>query len=352
MSQHLLTFAHAAGLLTLCFFASTASAMPPSMTPETELDALPDSVLEQYGRHRVKRGETAFGLARKAGMSVNVFHVLNMYKFAGGPDRLRAGGIVIMRNPLETAKVEAKEKHGGRFSVHDGEFIGKGPCRCGLDADLHSFVLCSWSIAWPEAGCGLSPKALEALRGLIIDNCFEGLRPTRKIEDAEKQTRQRARKKAFSLDWSEFCSVWRFYAHGQLQWPFGLTGDRTKWYGRPVLCFRNDGYSNDGGNGCHSYTRGFVLSIPDGKILHERDYFRADALDTVAGLVARQLEKKYSPDEVLTKKARVAADDSSCWITLSDQGMTWWIAPYAIFCGATGVAHVTIPWSELEPFAK
>ena len=39
MSHHFLTFTHAAGLLALCLFPATASAMPPSMMPKTELDA-------------------------------------------------------------------------------------------------------------------------------------------------------------------------------------------------------------------------------------------------------------------------------------------------------------------------
>ena len=124
---------------------------------------------------------------------------------------------------------------------------------------------------------------------------------------------------------------------------------KNAWYGHPVIVLKNDGYSNNDGNGCHDFFRGFIVIIPDGRILTERDYFKEDALEALSELVGKRLSLKY--DERVEDPPKVRSGED-WWITLSEQGMTWWLRPYAVFCRAVGVANVTIPWNELEPFKR
>ena len=94
-----------------------------------------------------------------------------------------------------------------------------------------------------------------------------------------------------------------------------------------------------------------VISIPDARELSERDYFREDALDDVAALVGRRMVEKHGEPQFgeNTLRIRMGAD---CCMTVSKEGMTWWLKPYTLYCGAMGVVNVTIPWSDLKSFSK
>ena len=88
---------------------------------------------------------------------------------------------------------------------------------------------------------------------------------------------------------------------------------------------------------------GCIVSIPDGMVLTERDYFREDALEEVAALVGKRMVEAYGEPYAKDPKVRT---DEDCWLTLSEEGMTWWARQ------VHDSIEVTIPWEELEPFAR
>lgn len=96
---------------------------------------------------------------------------------------------------------------------------------------------------------------------------------------------------------------------------------------------------------------GSIISIPDGRELTERDYFREDALEDVAALVGRRMVEKYGEPQFGEKNPSIRKG-ANCCMTVSRDGMTWWVEPYALYSGATGVTNATIPWSDLKPFSK
>lgn len=341
-------------LSALLFLPSQTRALPLCLMTKDELKALPEETLKVNGRHRVQPSETTYRLAKQAGLSVDDFCYFNMdvYPNTSQPEILPAGAIVKIVSPLEAKKVTEAERTGGKYSLHEYEFLAKGKRQS--DYEFGSYILCGWSIAWPEKGCGLLPNGLENLRRTVISSCFgrvdaishEHDKPLKMntIDEAEAEFKRLAH-----LDYSSPDSKWEFTCKSELIWPFGMQRKNEAWYGRPVIVLKSDGYSNNGGNGCHSFFRGFIVSIPDGEILTERDYFREDALEKLSELVGKRMSLKY--DECVDDPPKVRSG-KDCWITLSEQGMTWWLRPYTVFCGAVGVANVTIPWNELELFKK
>lgn len=164
----------AISLLALCFCTSISFAMPLSMMTQKEQQALPDAILEENGRHRVKRGETTWSLSRQAGLSVGAFYSFNWdaYQYqghhVGGPDKLPAGAIVKVGNLVESSKVIAAGTFGGRHSIHEYEFWG---CRDCSDCS-GTYVEVRWSVDWPEEGCGLFPSGLKNLQRIVLSSCF------------------------------------------------------------------------------------------------------------------------------------------------------------------------------------
>lgn len=237
----------------------------------------------------------------------------------------------------------------GRYSLHEYEFLAKEPSSA---HDNGAHVQCKWSVAWPAEGSGLHANGLKSLQKLVISKCFGG-EDVSTIGEAEANYKRRARHCFGPEHYRQngYKSQWEFYAKGELTWPFGKEWKSGKWYQRPVIVFKNEGSDNDGGSGCHEHVYGFIVSIPDGTLLNEHDYFREDVLDTLAEMVGQRLLQKYE-EEVAFKQAPKVRSGEDCWLTLSADGMTWWIRPYSLFCGAVGVTNVTIPWEELEPFSR
>ena len=318
------------------------------MMSQEELQALPDAVLEENGRHRVKRGETTWSLARQAELSVDAFHSFNRdaYQYFDGPERLLTGAIVKVGKLVESSKVVEACTFGGRHSIHEYEFCGYRDYSC-PDCSDNSHVQVCWSIAWPEEGCGLLPSGIKKLRMLITSQCLgeEVETTTDKIEEAKNSFRQKALAE-LNPNTAEIYH-WEFSTRCKLSWPFGMKGEEDKWYQRPVIVLANSGNEYYGGNRCTYFFRGYIVSIPDGVVLTEHDYFREDALEEVAALVGKRLVEPYDWD-LTPPKVRTGED---CWLTLSEEGMTWWLAPGALFY-RDGGTDVTIPWDELEPFAR
>lgn len=91
----MLNVAHIVFFLALFLYYMTY-AMPLSLMSQDEQKALPDTMLAENGRHRVKAGETTFGLARMMGLEVNDFHSYNWDAYRAGtssvgPSQLPAG---------------------------------------------------------------------------------------------------------------------------------------------------------------------------------------------------------------------------------------------------------------------
>ena len=344
-------FRHAVLGLWLLLFSTLASAVPLSMMSQEELQALPDAFLAEYGRYRVKPGETTYGLAKRMGMDADEFHSFNhaAYVFGAQPDNLQAGAVVMLGNPLETKKVIGTGAFQGRYSLHEYELLFNG--RVGK---FGNSVECRWSVAWPEKECGLLPQALKNLQDLIITSCFSRMEAMSVDRDnpPQMETIEEAEAVFMSLANSEVKlgdTHWEFFSLARLSWPFGLKWTEEVRYRRPVIVFTNDGYSNNCGNGCHSFFQGFILSIPDGLVLKESDYFQEDKLEELAELVGKRMLEKYGEQREEIPKLN---SGKGCWLTLSEEGMTWSLEPYSLFCGAIGVAQVTIPWNDLQPFLR
>jgi len=284
---------------------------------------------------------------------------------------LLAGRALAMKNPSETAKVTDAAAFGGRYSLHEYAFRGTGKghiARHGEDrVDMPGLdISCSWKVAWPEKGCGLNAKGLRELRERMMSACFganfyesENWRQPETIEAVEKDFKARAWEKfrctGHQDENAHYCSQWTFSANAELTWPFGMEGHGEEWYERPVLCFRNEGYANDGGNGCHSYVTAEVYSLPDGRAFDERDYFRADRMADLFELVLDRLfrdNKLTIADTLERDRAKIRLKPGELSMSVSQEGVTWWVSAYHIFPGCYGVTHVTLPWKDLYRFLK
>lgn len=332
-----------------------------------------DAELEAIGRHRALPGETLNELAKRAGIETNVFYEMNGPVCGwDGQAKLKAGEIVQMRNPLEFARIHPSAGTGDRYSLHEYEFRGVGArhskaevAKYEIDAEDHPDISCRWSIAWPEKGSGLDDAGLKTVRKAVIDGCFgmnfyeaQQWKAPETIEAVEAEFRREAHNLFGCVietnETCHCCSRWNFIAESELTWPFG-SKQGEEWYQRPVLCFKNSGYSNDGGNGCHSYVAAHVFSLPDGRELDERDYFREDAMGEVFALVISRLfrdNKLTVADTIEKDMSKIKYGPGDLCMNVSAKGMTWWVSAYDIFPGCFGVTTVTIPWQDLLKYLK
>lgn len=150
-----------------------------------------------------------------------------------------------------------------------------------------------------------------------------------------------------------YCSQWTFEANQHLDWPFGMTAkEGAEWYERPVLCVWNEGYSNDGGNGCHSDYTAKIYSVPDGYELGVEDYFAPDKLGALAQLVTERLYQGCLEAEEAAEKSPYPLDLDGAYMLVTREGIKWTWGPYSILPGCYGTPSVTIPWSDLALFRK
>ena len=149
-------------------------------------------------------------------------------------------------------------------------------------------------------------------------------------------------------------SQWDFRADQHLDWPFGFVAkEGGEWYEHPVLCVWNEGYSNDGGNGCHAFYCAKVYNLPDGTELSAEDYFSEDKLKEVAVLVWERLlsELPLDDEEVKAKKdIEIDLSDNEVSMRVTREGITWSFDAYSYFAGCYGVTSVTLKWDELTRF--
>jgi hypothetical protein len=223
----------------------------------------------------------------------------------------------------------------GKYSVHEEWELSES----GATYDL---------LMWPEEGLGLSATGLEELRREISK--YWGESPEKGAKGVSEVFYLYSRKMDRSKP-SERDDVPNLdcFAKGELFCPFGAKGKRGVWYGHPVICFRMLAFCPPpGGNGNHSSIAAFPFSIVHGRVLTERDYFRPSELSKVFALVGKEFLRKYGPE------TEAKYDPSFLYraLSVSEQGMTWWIRPYTMYCGAVGSADVTIPWEKLAPYAR
>lgn len=192
----------------------------------------------------------------------------------------------------------------------------------------------------------LSPTGVIANRGQVtgdaLDLAIEGIK--RKAHDDYK------------CDLSQkghCCSRWTFIVDLRLDWPFGLgTKAGAEWYGQPVICVENEGYSNDGGNGCHDQYVASVFSLPDGRELGPDDYFAADTMDKLSQMVTERLYRECLDEAEAKERSQYSLDLKEAHMLVTKEGIKWTWDPYSILAGCYGAPSVTIPWEELTPFRK
>ena len=147
------------------------------------------------------------------------------------------------------------------------------------------------------------------------------------------------------------CSQWSFVADQHLDWPFGITTrDGAAWYERPILCVWNDGYSNDGGNGCHSSYCSKMYSLPDGRELDTEDFFAADKLKELSAFVTKRLYKGLMDADEAEERSKYPLDLEEAYMLASKDGVKWTWDPYSILPGCYGAPSVFIKWDELKAF--
>lgn len=258
----------------------------------------------------------------------------------------------------ERESVEPVAKHGGGCSLHIYSFEGVGKAHGGYSG---SNVSGGWSVEWPEPAMGLGDDILEAVRRRVVEIAFAGNywgydkeNPPKTLSDAEAafKAELRRRLRCDGADENHICSHWDFVVDAKAYLPFGLEGGEA-WYARPVMCLTNDGYANDGGNGCHSYFVAEVVSLADGRRLCASDYFAVDKLDALGRLAfVKMLEQNgLSIDDTFEgHDTKVSADDLE--MTVGSEGVTWTFPAYSVMAGCFGVLSATIPWGELEPYRR
>ena len=268
----------------------------------------------------------------------------------------------------ERETVEPVATHGGGCSLHVYSFEGTGRAH---GEHYGSDVSGGWSIEWPEPSMGLGADILDVVRKRIITIAFSGNywgydagNPPKTLADAEAAYKAELRKRldcrrmdaciggCDGIACDHICSHWNFVIDAKVGLPFGLKGGEA-WYARPVICLTNDGYANDGGNGCHSYFVAEVISLADGRRLSAADYFAKDKLDALGHLAfVKMLEQnKLSIDDTFEKDAtKVSAADLA--MTVGNDGVTWTFPAYSVMAGCYGVLSATIPWRELEPYRR
>ena len=251
---------------------------------------------------------------------------------------------------------------GGAYSLHTFSFEGSGP-EHGEDFP-GSEVSVKWSIMWPEKGAGLSDEALESIRKDILcmalgpdrDTDYPWV-PTRSIKDFEEAFAAAAlsRYNCTSSEEDHFCARWDFVADVQFETLFtGEVGGERKWYERPVFVAMNDGYSNFGGNGCHSYFIVKSYSFPDGRALTIDDYIAKDKENALAALVWKRLLDSVPMEEEEKNELSNQTIDlrgNNVYVRVMEDGIMWYFAPYSFFAGCYGVTHVKLGWEELSPYS-
>ena len=275
-------------------------------------------------------------------------------------------------------RMDSPKKHDGKYSMHEFSLRGRGPAHSAAELARYgmgenpcngSDISCAWHIEWPEGRSGLSQEALSKVRKGVLSMVFgsefggegEWMPPDDSVFNAKERMRSHAMKLYTCthkpLDRFHYCSGWSFSAHQHLDWPFGVTASKSgKWYERPVLSVCNYGYSNDRGNGCHSFFFSKIYSLPDGKELGVEDYFAKDKLDALGKFVFKRLMKdnKLSGGDMFEedcKRDKIDLKAKYVYMFVSSKGVRWTLAPYSLFAGCYGILSVTIEWKDLEPFA-
>ena len=267
-------------------------------------------------------------------------------------------------------KIETADMHGGKFAVFEYEFRARGPehplAINGEDwGPRGSDVAAKWHIEWPEEGAGLSGEALMKVRKRILkmasgdeaEQSEAGQEGAGEADIWRKVAALKARAmKEYKCNPEEeyhLCSRWEYIADIRLEWPFGQDAKAgAEWYGRPVICVRNDGYSNNGGNGCHTQYAASVFSVPDGRELGPDDYFAADTMDELAQMVTERLYRECLDEAEAKERSQYSLDLKEVHMLVTKEGIKWTWDPYSILAGCYGAPAVTIPWEELAPFRK
>jgi len=240
-------------------------------------------------------------------------------------------------------------------SVHAGSYA----------ATNSASVNVSWRVEWPESGAGLSPAGLVEVRADLLDSAFGPLplepRP-RTLDEAAAATLARAAEKESAVrrpGAGVTEGALSFVADLKLAWPFGRPGvlalpklaESLGSAPRLVLVAVNEGYENEGGNGCHSYTVARVYALPSGRRLVEEDYFRPDALKALFELIVRRAAASLPDTRPLDAALR------SLWpgygnFAVEEKGIRWYLPAYSLFAGCAGVTSVFVSWADLKPWLR
>jgi hypothetical protein len=107
------------------------------------------------------------------------------------------------------------------------------------------------------------------------------------------------------------------------------------------------GYENEGGNGCHSYTIARVISLTTGKALLESDLLLTNNFIKLRDFI---IKKSVAKSKVDPKNLETGDFFGGGTFMLEPDGIRWYIPPYIVYPGCAGVVDVLLTWDELAPY--
>lgn len=224
-----------------------------------------------------------------------------------------------------------------------------------------------WDVEWPYKMDGTSRSVLQKIQKQICYDSF--VAPTLGFSEdatndmpvradfAQAYLFKKALKKAEERE-DSFCKR-SFEFAAKLKINFVTDG---------YIGYTLEGYENEGGNGCHSYTIARVISLMTGKRLRESDFILTNKLSKLGNFIVNKslAETKSEPINSIPGSFFKTADLSDDAVArgsenmstffdngkfmLEPTGIRWYIPPYAVYPGCAGVVDVLITWDELAPY--
>lgn len=230
-----------------------------------------------------------------------------------------------------------------KAQIYEGQIRSKSS---GMSVDAE------WRIEWPEAVSGASSNGLAVIKRQMIDDCFGTLVMGRcGWEDKRVSQVYPTPDKALQLVFSR--------AYEKLDVPpeddrpsmrdSGFIANLSiRFADAGYMGYVLDGYTNEGGNGCHSYVSASVLSLATGCPLQESDFMTPAGLKAFPKVCFDRVSKKPDVKDYVNGNETDAKAALGNFV-IEPEGIRWWLPAYSVFAGCAGVQDMLLSWQELKP---
>jgi hypothetical protein len=205
-----------------------------------------------------------------------------------------------------------------------------------------------WDIEWPEDIPGVPTQVVNAIRTQIGLDAFiypctqdpveRGILASAELDRAQLCLFRIAYDKVKTYD--ESCAKRAFTFMADAKITFVTDG---------YLGYRLNGYENEGGSGCHSYTVARVISLTTGRPLLESDFIPTNRFPMLLDYIVKQVHAREKLTQTTTPPRPVF--DAGCFM-IETKGIRWYLPAYSVFGGAAGVQNILVTWDDLEPFFR